>query len=67
MRLSIALEEKKYDLRLRDKLMHEGKLSAKNVDEYLSSLPDDQKNSIPLDKDKGIQNKAGAENPASPH
>lgn len=42
MRLSRALEEKKLDLRLRDKLVHEGKLNQKQVEEYLKNLPDDQ-------------------------
>ena len=41
MRLPQALEAKKMDLRLRDKLVHEGKLTVKEVDNYLKSLPDD--------------------------
>ena len=44
MRLSSALEDKKLDLRLRDKLLHEGKLSKKDIDQYLASLPDDTDN-----------------------
>jgi hypothetical protein len=42
MRLSRALEEKKLDVRLRDKLVHEGTLTKSEVDEYLNSLPDDE-------------------------
>ncbi|PIP94481.1 MAG: hypothetical protein COW00_16785 [Bdellovibrio sp. CG12_big_fil_rev_8_21_14_0_65_39_13] len=42
MRLSRALEEKKLDLRLRDKLTHEGKLTPKQIEEYLKTLSDDQ-------------------------
>ncbi|GAB4010272.1 MAG: hypothetical protein Fur0010_02630 [Bdellovibrio sp.] len=42
MRLSRALEEKKLDLRLRDKLLHEGKLTQKQIEEYLKNLSDDQ-------------------------
>lgn len=42
MRLSRALEEKKMDLRLRDKLTHEGKLTPKQVEEFLKTLTDDQ-------------------------
>ena len=41
MRLPQALETKKMDLRLRDKLVHEGKLSSKEVESYLKSLADD--------------------------
>ncbi len=44
MRLSRALEDKKLDLRLRDKLMHEGKLSKADIDQYLATLPDDSAN-----------------------
>ena len=41
MRLPQALDAKKMDLRLRDKLVHEGKLTAKEVDNYFKSLSDD--------------------------
>ena len=41
MRLPQALDAKKMDLRLRDKLVHEGKLTAKEVENYFESLPDD--------------------------
>ena len=41
MRLPQALDAKKMDLRLRDKLIHEGKLTAKEVENYFKSLPDD--------------------------
>ncbi|MCO4793115.1 MAG: hypothetical protein KC493_05365 [Bacteriovoracaceae bacterium] len=44
MRLSRALTDKKLDLRLRDKLVHEGKMSSKELEEYLGSLPDDAEN-----------------------
>ena len=44
MRLSKALEEKKLDLRLRDKLLHEGRLNKSEVGDYLESLPDDTEN-----------------------
>jgi hypothetical protein len=44
MRLSRALDEKKLDLRLRDKFLHEGRLTKKQLDEYLKSLNDDAKN-----------------------
>ena len=44
MRLSKALEEKKLDLRLRDKLLHEGRLNKSEVGDFLESLPDDTAN-----------------------
>ncbi len=42
MRLSRALQEKQMDVRLRDKLMSEGKLTKKQVEEITKALPDDQ-------------------------
>ena len=42
MRLNKALEDKQLDVRLRDKLITEGKLPKSKVDEYYKSLPDDQ-------------------------
>lgn len=44
MRLSTALDDKKLDLRLRDKLLAEGKLSQKDMEEYIKNLPDDASN-----------------------
>lgn len=41
MRLARALDDKKLDLRLRDKLLHEGKVSKSELDNYFNSLPDD--------------------------
>ncbi|EQC46082.1 hypothetical protein [Bacteriovorax sp. Seq25_V] len=45
MRLARALEEKLLDLRLRDKLIAEGKVTKAQVEEYLNSLTDDEDNS----------------------
>jgi hypothetical protein len=42
MRLARALEEKKYDIRLRDKLVADKKLEPKEVEAYMKSLDDDQ-------------------------
>lgn len=42
MRLNKALEDKQLDVRLRDKLVTEGKLTKSQVEEYFKSLPDDQ-------------------------
>lgn len=44
MRLSNALSEKLMDVRLRDKLLTEGKISNSQVNEYLNKLPDDKSN-----------------------
>jgi hypothetical protein len=44
VRLSNALSEKLMDVRLRDKLVTEGKISNTQVNEYLHKLPDDKSN-----------------------
>lgn len=54
MRLSRALEDKKLDLRLRDKLVHEGKITQADMDKYYTSLPDDAANATTTD----VENKA---------
>jgi len=41
MLLSKALQEKLLDVRLRDKLLVEEKVSKKQIEEYLTNLPDD--------------------------
>jgi hypothetical protein len=41
MRLSRALEEKNLDLRLRDKLTSEGKLTDEKLKRYIDSLPEE--------------------------
>jgi hypothetical protein len=51
MSLSEGLKEKVLDVRLREKLLREGKLSKVELNEYLSSLGDDEGNSEPLFKD----------------
>lgn len=40
MKLSNALEEKQLDVRLRDKLLEQGKLTKKQVEDYTKSLED---------------------------
>lgn len=42
MKLAKALDEKIMDIRLRDKLMAEGKLTKAQVDEYLNKVTDDR-------------------------
>lgn len=44
MKLNKALKAKELDLRLRDKLLAEGKITQAEVEKYLSSLPDDSAN-----------------------
>ncbi len=44
MQLSRALQDKLLDIRLRDKLVAEGKLTKAQVDEFLKSLGDDDSN-----------------------
>ncbi len=44
MRLSNALSEKLMDVRLRDKLLTEGKITNSQVNEDLNKLPDDKSN-----------------------
>lgn len=45
MKLKMALDEKVLDLRLRDRLVAEGKLTKAELDKYLASLGDDSANS----------------------
>ncbi|EQC44538.1 hypothetical protein M899_2303 [Bacteriovorax sp. BSW11_IV] len=55
MRLSRALQEKVMDLRLRDKLIAEGKVTKAQVEEYLNSLPDDEQSSVYTDEVRKIK------------
>lgn len=41
MRLARALDDKKYDIRLRDKLVADKKLERKDVETYMKDLEDD--------------------------
>ncbi len=41
MKLSQALQEKKMDLRLRDKSLVDGKITKEELNTYLESLPDE--------------------------
>lgn len=56
MRLAKALEEKLLDLRLRDKLLAEGKVTKAQVEEYLNSLSDDEENSEVTEVSQRIRN-----------
>jgi hypothetical protein len=48
MKLRMALDDKMLDVRLRDRLVTEGKVSKEEVAKYLQSLPDDSANCIEL-------------------
>ena len=50
MRLSRALTEKLMDVRLRDKLLAEDKLSKEEVKKFLDSIPDEAKNASYTDE-----------------
>ncbi len=49
MKLRLALEEKLMDVRVRDRLVAEGKIPKDDLKKYTESLPDDTKNAVPLD------------------
>lgn len=49
MKLRLALEEKLMDVRVRDRLVAEGKISKEELKKYTDSLPDDTKTAVPLD------------------
>ena len=48
MSLSDALKDKVMDVRLRDKLLAEGKITKEELESYISNLSDDIHNSQPL-------------------
>jgi hypothetical protein len=56
MKLRLALEEKLLDVRVRDRLLAENKISKEDVKKYLDNLADDNKNSVPLDQDEAAKN-----------
>ena len=41
MKLRLALEDKLMDSRLRDRLLAEGKISKKDIEDYLNNLPEE--------------------------
>jgi polyhydroxyalkanoate synthesis regulator phasin len=57
MKLRLALEEKLMDVRVRDRLLAEGKITKEDVKKYLDSMADETKNAVPLDHEeaKNIQ------------
>ncbi len=55
MKLRLALEEKLMDVRVRDRLIAEGKISKDDLKKYMESLPDDTKNAVSLDHEENNQ------------
>lgn len=57
MKLRLALEEKLLDVRVRDRLLAEGKITKEDVKKYLDTLADETTNAVPLDHEeaKNIQ------------
>lgn len=57
MKLRLALEEKLMDVRVRDRLVAEGKITKEELKKYLDNLADETKNAVPLDHEeaKNIQ------------
>lgn len=54
MKLRMALEDKEMDLRLRDRLVAEGKVSTAQVDTYLNSLNDEEGNYVQLGGEREV-------------
>jgi polyhydroxyalkanoate synthesis regulator phasin len=55
MKLRLALEEKLMDVRVRDRLVAEGKITKEELKKYLDSLSDETKNAVPLDQEEGTK------------
>lgn len=56
MKLRLALEEKLLDVRVRDRLLAEGKITKEEIKKFLDSLPDEGKNAVPLDQEEAAKN-----------
>ncbi len=52
MKLRLALEEKLLDVRVRDRLIAEGKITKEEIKKYLDTLADEGKNAVPLDSEE---------------
>ncbi|MFP5386334.1 MAG: hypothetical protein ACLGHN_09670 [Bacteriovoracia bacterium] len=52
MKLRLALEEKLMDVRVRDRLLAEGKITKEDVKKYLETLQDETTNAVPLDHEE---------------
>lgn len=56
MKLRLALEEKLLDVRVRDRLLAEGKITKEEIKKFLENLPDEGKNAVPLDQEEASKN-----------
>jgi exopolyphosphatase/pppGpp-phosphohydrolase len=56
MKLKMALDEKQLDVRLRDRLVAEGKLTKEALDKALNALPDDAKNAVEMGNEESNKN-----------
>lgn len=56
MKLRLALEEKLLDVRVRDRLLAEGKITKEEIKKFLDGLPDEGTNAVPLDQDEAAKN-----------
>ncbi len=56
MKLRLALEEKLLDVRLRDRLLAEGKITKEEIEKFLNSIPDDQSNATALVQEESAEN-----------
>jgi hypothetical protein len=52
MKLRLALEEKLLDVRVRDRLLSENKITKEDVKKFLDNLPDETTNAVPLDHEE---------------
>lgn len=51
MKLRLALEEKLLDVRLRDRLLAEGKITKEDIQKMLKNLPDDTDKAVALESE----------------
>ncbi len=56
MRLKNAIDQKLFDIRLRDKFLADTKITKDELNDYLKSLPDDAKNSEYIDS-RGVRHR----------
>jgi len=55
MKLRKALDEKLLDVRLRDRLLAEGKITKEQLEKMLAQLPDDSATAISMEEAQNIQ------------
>ncbi len=55
MKLRKALDEKMMDLRVRDRLLAEGKITKEQLEKMLTQLPDDAGKAISMEEAQNLQ------------